>query len=274
MKLEELQQIEAQRKIGESINEAMQRVEETALPAEISQEIIPDEEGFVDSDIVIPRYKISQPTTRIEDAQPGNFRNILTGEEFAELENVIFLKRANGRVLFKKDDYSGMRECWSHDGAEPSNHVLEKTGQRPKCERCVTSMTNKKIVHCHFAIWKDEPPECKEVISFLGLDQSGLPFWICFHGSAIPIVKGFLGTMYLKKKQGIAQGKNICLRDFKLTIGLNLKVSAKGKYYTPVFKSQQYIQDEEERSGLSALFSQICAKTMEETITVEETLNI
>ena len=104
MKLEELQELESQRKDGESINDAIQRVENLSPPVEVSQEVVPDEEGFVDSDIVIPRFKINQPTTRIEDAQSGHFRNVLTGEEFAELENVIFLKRANGRVLFKKDD--------------------------------------------------------------------------------------------------------------------------------------------------------------------------
>lgn len=272
MKLQELQELQAQKQQGESINELMLRVE--SQPLEVTEEIVPDDEGFVDSDIVIPRYKITQPTTRIEDAQPGHFRNVLTGEEYPELENVIFLKRSNSRILFKANDYSGGRECWSYDGVEPSSQVKEKTGQKPKCERCVTNMANKKIVHCHFAVWTDEPPQCKEVINFLGLDQSGLPFWICFHGSAIPVVKAFLGTMYLKKKQGIAQGKNICLRDFRLTIGLNLKVSAKGKYYVPVFKSQVYIENKEEREGMSALFSQLSTKTMAETITIEETLNI
>lgn len=277
MKLEELRELEANKRDGESINDVMLRVEkekQSIQNIEVSCEVIADDEGFLDSDLVLPRFKINQPSTRIDNAQAGYFRNVLSGEEFQELEDIIFLKRVNSRVLFADNDFSGERKCWSYDGSIPSNQVFERTGEQPKCGRCVTTMVNKRIVHCEYAIWGDEPPKCKEVISFLGLDQDGLPFWICFHGTAIPIVKGFLGNMYLKKKQGIAQGKNICLRDFKITLGLNLKVSPKGKYYVPVFKSQKYIESKEEREGLSALFTELSKKTMEETITIEEKMNI
>ena len=226
---------------------------------------------FLDTDIVIPRIKINQPTTRIEGAKEGHFRNILSGEEFLELQDVIFLKRTNGRVLFKKDDFTGFRQCWSNDGLIPSDSVFDRAGEKPKCERCTTTTKTTKLVHCDFAVWHDSPPLCKETINFLGIDHEGVPFWISFHGAAIPIVKSFLGCLYLKKKKAASQGKNVHLRHFKISISLQRKV-AKGKFYVPFFKKKEYIDATDERLFLDELFENLSQKNMEETIAAEEEL--
>ena len=286
MRHNELMTLKENRLEGETLNATRQRLqEEGKLALSISspsttaleKPVEADEDGFVPEDLVIPRYKITQPTSRGEGTNPGKFQNALTNEAKDKLEKVIFLKRQNGRVLFPKNDFSGKRLCWSYDGAVPAiEEILAKTRAPARCDKCVTGNNGTKIVHCPFAQWKDvsgtqfrQPPECKETINFLGLDNF-MPFFVSFHGTAIPIVKKLLSSIYLKKKQAVLQGKNLQLRDFRVTLGLKLETNDKGKFYVPVMESVEEITDEEERAILSQCCESLQKRSLAETVAVEE----
>ena len=249
----------------------MQSKEIAVRPPEgmmLSAPIATDEDGFSQDDLIIPRWKSIQPTTRIEGVKEGHFYNSLTGELREKLENVVFLVRKNGRVLFPQTDFSGVRLCWSNDGCYPdSDKVLMQTGQQAKSSACVAS--GRKVM-CLCAEWhRDEkgtatPPECRETITFLGLDlQSLTPFIMTFHGAAISPVRNFISAVYLKKKQATMQGKELHLRDFQIVLSLKLQMNEKGKYYIPVFEKVTQINDESQKQILSACFELLSNKAVD-----------
>lgn len=283
----ELQVLRESRLEGESLNETKDRLtkegkfipdKKSNLPATVPMN---DEEGFFQDDLAIPRWRVIQPTSRIEGAKIGTFRNTLTGEEREKLENVIFLRRQNGRILFPKDDFSGERICWSYDGFFPAREeIIAKTGSDPKSDCCVKKACGQKIVCCPLAMWNNEnkangngngnrAPLCKETITFLGVDKNFLPLWLYFHGTAIPLVKNLISSIYLQKKQSAVQGQNIHLRDFRVTLGLKLQINDKGKFYVPVFEKVEKIADQEEQKLLTKCFDTLQKKELVETLELE-----
>jgi hypothetical protein len=282
----ELQVLRENRIEGENLNTTKERlgkerklvpvVSQTALvpqkPAEpiVSETAMSDEDGFYTSDLMIPRWKAVQPTSRIEGAQEGRFYNSLTGELREKLENIVFLTRSNGRVLFPKDDFSGVRLCWSNDGMKPAaDSVLLQTGDQPKSHACLVRNNGDKKVVCPFAQWQktekgNTVPECHETISFLGLDMQSLtPFFMIFHGTGIPPVKNFISSVYLKKKQATMHSQELHLRDFKVTLSLKLEMNDKGKFYYPVFEKIEAITTETDRTVLNNCFAALSKKDIE-----------
>ncbi len=234
------------------------------LPAPIST----DEDGFSPDDLIIPRWKIVQPTSRIEGAKEGNWYNSLTGETCEKLGNIAFLIRKNGRVLFPENDFSGIRVCWSNDGVNPaSDSVLLQTGQQPKSHNCIARSNGDRGVMCSYAEWRKTDkgniaPLCRETITFLGLDMQSLtPFIMTFHGASMAPVKNFISAMFLKKKQAAMQKKEAHLRDFRFVLSLKLQMNEKGKYYIPVFEKIEPITDESQLQILSSCFQLLSQKT-------------
>lgn len=281
----ELQVLRENRLEGENLNTTKERLEkdqkqvpgsQTALvPVKseepiVSEPAMSDEDGFYTSDLMIPRWKTVQPTSRIEGAKEGMFLNCLTGELREKLDNIVFLTRKNGRVMFPKDDFSGLRTCWSNDGVSPAtDSVFMQTGEQPKSHACVLRSNGDKKVVCPFAEWHktekgNSVPECRETISFLGLDMQCLtPFFMIFHGTGIPPVKNFISSVYLKKKQAAMQSKELHLRDFKVALSLKLQMNEKGKYYIPVFEKAEEISTESDRMMLSRCFDALSKKNIE-----------
>jgi hypothetical protein len=278
--MNELQTLRENRLDGEPINETKDRLvrEGKLLPA---QRPVPevayvgDEEGFFPDDLAIPRWRIVQPTCRIEGAKVGTFRHTLSNEEREKLENVVFLRRHNGRILFPDDDYSGQRECWSYDGLVPAKEeIMAKTGDEPKSPCCVRKTNGQKIVVCSFAMWESADdsttPMCKETISFLGVDKEFVPFWVSFHGSAIPVVRKLISSIYLQKKKYAFRGEALHLRDFRLTLALKLTINEKGKFYVPVMEKTEEIKVAEERQLLTRCFEALQKREFAETVALEE----
>jgi hypothetical protein len=262
MTRKEVQTVQENRLENETFNDTRDRLvkEGKLVPLNVPPENKEprDEEGFVETDISIPRWRIIQPTCRIENATPGTFRNTLTGEERQELANVTFLKRQNGRILFPKDDYSGEVECWSYDGVVPATDaIISKTGQQPKAECCVTNNNRLKTPICPLAMWQGGAPKCKETISFIGVDDGISPFFISLHGTAIPVTKKLISTLYLKKKQAAAQGKCLRMRDFRITITLKQQITERGKFFIPIFDHLQEICDPEKQRILQKCFDSL-----------------
>ena len=77
-----------------------------------------------------------------------------------------------------------------------------------------------------------------------------MPFWVIFHGAALPIVKSFLRYINYRRKQLGQQGRAAYLHDFRLTIGLQLESNKKGRFYVPVFEQKDEITNQEERELL------------------------
>ncbi len=281
MTLNELQLLQANRKEGESVNETKERLLQERRPVALLPPPAPEpiqeecselDTDFEDTNIVIPRFKIIQPSTRLEGATTGRFLNTITGEERDKLENIVLLKRTTGRVLFPKDDYSGERICWSRNGMFPATQeILFKTGQPPQHDQCVSKSGGVKTIHCPLAEWyKDEKnnniaPKCKDTIAFLAIDQGAFPFIIIFHGKAIPPIKTLLASIYLKTKQARLQGKTLYLRDFFVTLGLKLQINEKGKFYIPVVQKIEEINNEAEKKLFTDCFHAFERKNAIET---------
>ena len=197
-----------------------------------------DDSDFQESDLIIPVWKIVQNSCRIEGCKPylGQFYNTVSEEYSEKLENVTFLKRMTGRVLFPKENYSGDRLCWSDDNVTPSEIV-----EFPKCENCK---------NCELSVWskdengKNKPPKCKETISFMSLEDNFSPFIIRFSGTAMPPVKALLSNLFLKTKLGIIQKKKLSLRSFSVSISLVEKINDAGKFYIPVFSNIKEVETE------------------------------
>jgi len=280
----ELQVLKENRADGETLNETKYRLvkEGRLVPVRDCEheEYEGDEDGFLQEDLSIPRWKIIQPTNRIEGAKVGTFRNALTGLEREKMENIVFLRRQNGRILFPKDDFSGERECFSYDGLAPAREeIIAKTGNEPKSECCVKKIGGQKIVCCSCAMWNNDDknedtsnraPMCKEVITFLGVDKEMFPLWLSFHGTAIPVVKKLISSIYLQKKQAAVKGKSLHLRDFRMTIGLKLQITEKGKFYVPVFEKVESLNDPEEQKLLDKCFEALQRKEISESLAMEE----
>jgi len=195
-----------------------------------------DDSDFQESDLIIPVWKIVQNSCRIEGCKPylGQFFNTVSEEYREKLENVTFLKRMTGRVLFPKENYSGDRLCWSDDNVVPSEMTKEK-----QCERCE---------NCELSTWiideNNKPPRCKETISFMSLEDNFSPFIIRFSGTAMPPVKALLSNLFLKTKLGIIQKKKLSLRSFSVSISLVEKINDAGKFYIPVFSNIKVVEVE------------------------------
>lgn len=273
MTIEELETLKENRTDEETLNQTHQRlISENRFPLAIpenkeSQEA-PESPDF-DGNLTIPRYKLIQPSCRIEGATIGCFRNSLTEEEFEKLENIVFLVQQNSRTLFPEDDFSGLKKCWSFTGYSPAKEqIFKKTGEEPMAPVCASRDGKGNLtVHCPYAEWRNQlgepdpngskPPLCKASISFLGLDSSKMPFWIIFHGTAIPIIKDFLRFVAYKKVQGKHQGKDVQLYSFRITLGLKLQTNAKGRYYVPVFEKKEEITDEGEAAILKNCYASL-----------------
>lgn len=292
MRTAELQLLRENRLEGETVNETRARLAkegkfydpepEAAEEKAIQEEHLANDPVFGD-DLPIPRWKVVQPQCRIEGATQGTFRNMLTEEEVSKLEDVVFLTQQNTRSLFVKDDFSGAKRCWSYNGYFPAqNQIIAKTGNEPMAPVCASRENGKLVFHCPHAEWRNQrgeidpkgniPPACKGSIGFLGVDvMSHMPFWCVFHGTAIPEIKDFLRYINYKREESRRQGKNLQLFDFKLTLGLTLQTTPKGKFYVPVFEKKEEITDPEERVLLRKCYESLHGRFMVEPVAQEQT---
>ena len=283
--MDEMEILRQHRKHGETVADTKARclkegiiLKQEMIPAKqemipAKQEMIPakqklmpskqevDDEGFSPADLVTPRWKIVQPTSRVEGAKEGHFHNSLTGEVREKLEGIVFLKRKTGRVLFPKNDFSGARICWSDDNIVPSPLCLSPIS--PQCK------SGTEIL-CASAEWgKDEddrtrPPKCMETMSFLGLEiDTFSPFVISFHGLGIPPVRNFISTIYLKRMQAKMKGGDIHLREFKISISAKLQMNDRGKFYIPVFEKIEQLTVEAEKAVLDDCFACLSGRRLE-----------
>ena len=140
------------------------------VPADENEFIMTDEERtllgldeFDQSDMIIPRVRLAQPTSQLGDASPGQFHNNLTGEA-ADAVTFIVIRSVKGRVLWPEGFERGQKPtCASDDSKKP-----REGGQYPG-----------PCAECPAAQWGEnhEAPACTLHYNYLAVDTaSGLPF--------------------------------------------------------------------------------------------------
>ena len=120
------------------------------------------------SDIVVPRIRLRQPTSKFGTPQDaGKFHNNLT-EQFSETIDAVVLRVSKGRVMWP-ESFSGDNDpaCASDDGVmpRPGNGLSNK--QAGPCAACSLSQ------------WSDgTPPRCSLVYTYLCADlgNDDMPF--------------------------------------------------------------------------------------------------
>jgi hypothetical protein len=202
-------------------------------------------EGVSQDDLIVPRLKIVQPTS--QEGTAGTFRDTVSGEESATLEDVVVLKMTKARRLFEDSDL----RCASDDMLKPRGSIAD-----PIHSECAT---------CPLAVWttvdgKRTPPKCAETWNFLVVHE-GLPYYMTFHGAAMTNVRKFITAITLRAAKLKAN-----LFDFVMTLELDEKKFDKGRAYMPVFSNLRVENDEENKSINMEFYKTFAseAKTVEE----------
>lgn len=138
------------------------------------------------SDLIIPRVRIVQPTSKL-DGRPGEFYFNLTGESKPQIRAVL-VNMTKGRVYWSSD-LAGDPICASDNAKTPRTPVQ---GCGPTCETCA------------YAQWGEdgEKPACSLVYNFLAadLEEDNSPFIISLHGASAKHAKTILSAFSLKRK--------------------------------------------------------------------------
>lgn len=159
-------------------------------------------ECLTQEDLIIPRYKIVQPTSKT--GTQGTFLCNLTGEETESL-HVAVVKIHKGRIMWDKDNPSKEEPlCRSYDYMTPDPEI--KDPPSPLCAKMVKTRTGKDVPVqvCKMGSWEkegDQRPPCGTVYNLLCISlEDGLPFWITLHGASIKAVKSYASSVMLRRK--------------------------------------------------------------------------
>ena len=155
-------------------------------------------EDFDSADLIIPRIKIVQPTSR--KGTPGKFVMNLTEEEFDEVPMVI-IKATRSRVLWSDDLDSEEPLCRSQDFMVPDPAIESPVNS--VCAKYVQKGDLKVMqTVCDKAAWfAGQRPECNQVFNLLCLSSEDVPFWISLSGVSIGPVKRYISTIALRRKK-------------------------------------------------------------------------
>lgn len=170
-------------------------------------------EGLTLSDMVVPRYKIVQPTSK--KGTQGNFFKVLTEEEVPAIDAIV-IRVEKGRVMW---DPGNMEEpiCRSLDYFHPDPRI-----ETPQNAICCTG-DGKQV--CSKGEWRGKTkPECNMTYALLCIDRNDfMPFWLTVHGTSVEPVKRLNTTANFRGK-----GKFYI---FNVTFSLEQQINDKGKYY-------------------------------------------
>ncbi len=212
-------------------------------------------EQFDTGDLVIPRFKIVQPTSK--EGTPGRFKNNLTNEEIEKLDVVVLLA-SKGRVCWGENiDEDPI--CRSSDGLFPSDNI-----EVPVSDVCGTKEDGKRFVPiCQNAMWgqRNERPLCNEVINLLcvGSDDH-VPFFISVHGTQLKPTRAYLSALGLRRKS---------LYEYQATISLKETSNNKGKFFVIQFENLKENKTDQ-KEIFRSLFFQYCGHTIDQTFEAEQ----
>jgi hypothetical protein len=212
-------------------------------------------EQFDTGDLVIPRFKIVQPTSK--EGTPGRFKNNLTNEEIDKL-SVVVLAASKGRVCWSEN----LEEdpiCRSGDGLLPSDNV-----ESPVNSICGTKENGKRFeAVCPNAKWGDnnERPLCNEVINLLCVSKDDhVPFFISVHGTQLKPVRAYLSALGLRKKS---------LYEYQATMSLKETSNQKGKFFVVQFEDLKESKPDQ-KEIFRAMFFQYSGHSIDQTFEAEQ----
>lgn len=191
-------------------------------------------EGLSDEDMVIPRFKIVQPTSEIGD--PGKLYCNITGEQVDAL-NIVVIKIEKGRIYWEAGNLEAKKPlCRSNDFMNPDPSI-----ENPFAEHCAKMVRNAKtgreqpVQVCKYGSWDgDEKPPCKVTYNLLCISlDDGLPFWISLSGAGIKPVKNYVSSIMLRKKPFFT---------FMTTFTTELRTEPK-RHYAPKFSMPRAIDE-------------------------------
>jgi len=212
-------------------------------------------EAFDTGDLVIPRYKIVQPTSK--EGTPGVFKNNLTNDETDKV-NVVVIAASKGRVCWGENlDEDPI--CRSSDGLHPADNI-----ETPINSICGTKEDGKRFEPvCQNAQWRDknERPLCNEVINLLCINRDDqVPFFISLHGTQLKPVRAYLSALGLRKKS---------LYEYQATLGLKETSNHKGKFFVIQFANLKE-NSPEDKEIYRTLFFQFAGHTIDQTFDAEK----
>ena len=179
------------------------------LPAQNGVGNIDGLEDIDREDIIIPRLRIVQPTSReaTNGVPAGSFVSNLDGSAFEQCR-IVPLSWKKGRILFNEGDEKP--SCRSNDGLMPSDRIAS-----PVSECCAKRINGSLKTVCPSAQWLDDaPPACAQTYQLcaLNLDLSESPFLVGFKGTSIRPVKTLISFFVQRKMPPYSYSCQMSLR--------------------------------------------------------------
>jgi hypothetical protein len=195
-------------------------------------------EEITSADLIIPRFSVVQPTSKI-GKHPGHFRDSISEVEIPELKNVLLLKVRKGRVWFKSAE-SKDADCASDDMMVPSTRIA--------------TPVSKECAGCPQAKWSENKDfkRCHETYTLLIL-HDGMPYFLTFKSAAIKHVKKLLTQLALRG----AKEKRAAYA-YKFDVTLQMEEFDVGKAYMPRFE-RLAVTTTDEFVAAKALFTQFAS---------------
>jgi hypothetical protein len=180
-------------------------------------------ENFDESDLVIPRLSIVQPTSK--EGTPGTFRSNLSGEEKEELR-ITPITFTKGMVLWS-DELGNDPECRSNDALVP-DPAMESS----KSPRCHERAANRLRPVCNYAMWRSgEAPACKMTYTLLAIDMGTmLPFLISLHGTSVRSIKALISHVWQSRRNFF---------DVACRMSLNKVTNQRGSFFVADFSQYE-----------------------------------
>lgn len=199
-------------------------------------------EGLTDEDLIIPRYKIVQPTSN--DGTTGMLVCNILGNEVDSLK-IVVVKIDKGRAYWEKDKFDKPL-CRSNDYMVPDPSI-----ENPLNPVCAIMMVNKTtgrqqpVQKCKFGSWDgDAKPPCSLTYNLLAISlEDMMPFWISLHGNSIKPVKQYSSSILLRRQP---------FWRFQTTFSTALRTEPK-KHYVAKFEMPKAIPDEQLREIMESV---------------------
>lgn len=180
-------------------------------------------ENFDESDLIIPRLSIVQPTSK--EGTPGTFRSNLSGEEKEELR-ITPITFTKGMVLWS-DELGNDPECRSNDALVPDPAI-----ETPRNDRCHERTANRLRPVCPYAMWRaGEAPACKMTYTLLAIDMATmLPFLTSLHGTSVRSMKALISHVWQSRRPFF---------DVACRMGLNKVTNQRGTFFVADFSQYE-----------------------------------
>ena len=211
-----------------------------------------------ESDFIIPRLNIAQPTTiDVDPADIGKLLLNLTGDCKNEMRVAIF-RRTKSRSLFPEVyDPENKPLCRSYDSKVPAGDI---EGAEPMCETCAKVEGDKDKFVCPYANWGADktPPRCQESLDFLLIDlDTYIPMFFSCRSTATKAARKVVSTLNILTAAHKAKA-------FAFSVTLGTEKYKNGPTYIPTF-SKPHLLEPDEIEILAGIWETLKTATVKDT---------